>query len=61
VGIDEELRLTETNIALHNIMDELGIDHVFETYDGTHVSHLYDRIGRAPVYASKQVKPPYNK
>ena len=59
-GLYDELGLTQTSINLHNLMEELGIEHEFETYEGGHVSHIYDRIGRALIHLSKQVTPPYN-
>lgn len=61
VGLYDELGLTQTNIDLHNLMNDLNIEHDFETYEGGHVSHIYNRIGLALVHLSKQVTPPYNK
>jgi len=61
VGLYDELGLTQTSINLHNLMEELDIDHEFETYEGGHVSHIYGRIGRALIHLSKKVTPPYNK
>ena len=61
VGLYDELGLTATNMALDNLMNDLNIDHQFETYEGGHITHIYDRIGRALIHASKEVTPPYNK
>ena len=61
VGLYDELGLTQTNIELHNLMVELDIDHEFETYEGGHLSHIYERMAKALVHVSKQVTPPYNK
>jgi enterochelin esterase-like enzyme len=60
-GLYDELGLAQTNIALHNLMVDLGIDHEFETYEGGHVSHIYSRFALALVHLSKKVTPPYNK
>ena len=61
VGSYDELGLTQRGIELHNLMNELEISHEFETYEGGHISHLYDRLGLKLVDLSEQITPPYNK
>ncbi|TLX78365.1 hypothetical protein E9993_01415 [Labilibacter sediminis] len=45
-GIYDDLLMNLPNIAFHEFLDERGISHQFETYEGTHFSHLYDRLGK---------------
>ena len=59
IGLNDELGITQININLHNLMEELHISHEFETYDGGHASHLYNRLGLALVNLSKEITPPY--
>ena len=45
-GENDELGMYEPNMMFHEYLMDLKIKHDFETYDGTHISHLYDRLGK---------------
>lgn len=47
-GTNDGLGMYETNVMLHQKLDEMSIKHQFETFSnpGTHISNLYDRLGK---------------
>jgi len=44
-GIYDDLGMYEPNVILDNVLTEMHVKHQFETYEGTHISNLYDRLG----------------
>jgi S-formylglutathione hydrolase FrmB len=48
-GINDDLMMYPSDLALHEMLDEMKVKHHFETYEGTHFSNLYDRLGKALV------------
>jgi S-formylglutathione hydrolase FrmB len=45
-GIYDELGMYPPDQALHDMMLSMNLDHHFETYEGTHISHLYERLAK---------------
>jgi S-formylglutathione hydrolase FrmB len=45
-GKYDDLGMFEPNVMFHNHLSEMKIKHNFETYEGTHISHLYSRLGK---------------
>lgn len=45
-GINDDLGMYQPNVLLHHVLTEMEVKHQFETFDGTHISHLYDRLGK---------------
>lgn len=45
-GENDDLGMYEPNLMFHQHLMRLNIKHDFETYSGTHISHLYDRLGK---------------
>ena len=45
-GIYDELGMYPPDQVLHEMLVNMNIDHQFETYEGTHISHLYERLGK---------------
>jgi len=43
-GIYDELGMYPPDQALHEMLVNMHIEHQFETYEGTHISHLYVRL-----------------
>lgn len=46
-GVYDDLGMYEPNVILDNILTEMNVKHHFETFEGTHISNLYDRLGKA--------------
>jgi vacuolar-type H+-ATPase catalytic subunit A/Vma1 len=42
----------EPNVILDNVLTEMNVKHQFETYVGTHISNLYERLGKVWVELS---------
>ncbi|MCY1719517.1 alpha/beta hydrolase-fold protein [Prolixibacteraceae bacterium Z1-6] len=57
-GIYDEIGMTAPNAGLHQLMDNLKINHEFETFEGGHISHLYNRLGMVLVDLSNRITPP---
>ena len=45
-GIYDDLAMYEPNVILDNVLSQINVKHQFETYEGTHISNLYDRLGK---------------
>lgn len=45
-GVYDDLGMYEPNVILDNVLTEMNVKHEFETYEGTHISNLYDRLGK---------------
>lgn len=45
-GIFDELGMYQPDQVLHEMLINMNIEHQFETYEGTHISNLYDRLGK---------------
>ena len=45
-GIYDDLGMYEPNVVLDNVLTEMNVKHRFETFEGTHISNLYDRLGK---------------
>ena len=45
-GIYDDLGMYEPNVVLDNVLTQMNVKHQFETYEGTHISNLYDRLGK---------------
>ncbi len=43
-GVNDELASNLTNQVFHDMLTTAEVEHTFEYYEGTHVSHIYDRI-----------------
>lgn len=52
-GEFDDLGMYQPNLILDEILTEMNIKHQFETYPGTHISNLYDRLGKVWVKLSK--------
>ncbi|WP_163322630.1 alpha/beta hydrolase [Draconibacterium mangrovi] len=52
-GVNDNFYI-EANTMMHEQLDAMHIKHQFETYDnpGTHISNLYDRLGKAWILLS---------
>lgn len=46
-GVNDDLFMYEPNVALDNVLTQMHVKHQFETYEGTHISNLYERLGKA--------------
>lgn len=53
-GTNDELGMYLPNEMLHQQLMSKHIKHKFETYDGTHISQLYDRLGKIWVQLSNE-------
>ncbi len=60
-GTNDDLGMYLPNIMLHEQLDAMNIKNQFETYSnpGTHISNLYERLGKTWVMISKAF-PEYN-
>lgn len=56
-GSNDDLLMYLPNLAFHQFLEEQGIPHQFEAYEGTHFSHLYDRLGKVFVDISNRFPP----
>lgn len=45
-GVYDDLGMYQPNVILDNVLTEMNVKHQFETYEGTHISNLYDRLGK---------------
>lgn len=45
-GENDDLGMYEPNVMFHEHLLSLKIKHEFETYGGTHISNLYERLGK---------------
>jgi S-formylglutathione hydrolase FrmB len=45
-GEYDDLGMFQPNVMLHEQLVEMKIKHEFKTYPGTHISHLYERLGK---------------
>lgn len=45
-GSSDELGMFLPNQMLHEQLEKMHVKHRFEAYDGTHISHLYNRLGK---------------
>jgi S-formylglutathione hydrolase FrmB len=53
-GMNDDLMMYPPNQVLHELMMNMNIQHQFETYEGTHISHLYDRLGKVLIDFSSE-------
>lgn len=53
-GKQDELMMYQPNMFLHQKMNAMHIKHRFETYEGGHISHLYQRLEKALVMLSNE-------
>lgn len=53
-GIYDDLGLYLPNQAFHEFLSEMKIKHQYETFEGTHFSHLYYQLGKALVMLSNE-------
>jgi len=51
-GSLDELGMFIPNQMLHNQLEQMHVKHQYEEYKGTHISHLYSRLGKAWVKLS---------
>jgi len=51
-GENDELFMFPVNNQLHQELELMHVKHVYETYNGTHISHLYERLEKAMVKLS---------
>ncbi len=45
-GKYDDLGMFAPNVMLDEQLSKMGVKHNFETYEGTHISHLYSRLGK---------------
>ncbi|MBN2863454.1 MAG: hypothetical protein JXN62_09855, partial [Bacteroidales bacterium] len=45
-GENDDLGMYQPNLMFHQHLESLKIKHDFESYPGTHISNLYDRLGK---------------
>jgi S-formylglutathione hydrolase FrmB len=43
-GMYDELGMTQPNMIMHDMLNQLGVEHEFELFEGGHIGHVYDRL-----------------